>query len=357
MMFFQRRLFLELMGNAVTTLFLLLVVLLMIVSVQIINNVGGVSAADFITAIPSFAGRSIDIVIPLSVLVSVVLTYGRWAADNEIDTLRASGVHPGHLVTPGLVFGLLMAAVLAVGVDYWKPYSERAARELARGVNILEVIQNKLSSGEPEELDDNTLISATAIREDFVLLGVTIQRYDDAGALALELFAEEVHWDLDFDTNTFTIEPRNFRIIHGGSGEGTVGTKMRFQLRRDDTTTSSRAQTTPQLVAWASRPDDRRGGYDLIRLRSEVALRRATPYVCIVFVLLGIPVALRFRRSDRVGSFLVAFLLALFFYFPSVKVSKALAENGTLGPEVAAWSGHALLLVVSALFARRVFGT
>ena len=93
-MLFQRRLFLELMGNAVTTLVLLLAVLLMIVSVQIVNSVGGIGAAEFFTAIPVFAGRSIDIVIPLGVLVAVVLTYGRMAADNEIDTLRASGVNP-----------------------------------------------------------------------------------------------------------------------------------------------------------------------------------------------------------------------------------------------------------------------
>lgn len=357
MMFFQRRIFLELMGNAVTTLFLLLVVLLMIVSVKIMNSIGGLAVGEFLMILPIFLATSMDIVIPLSVLVAVVLTYGRAASDNEIDTLRSSGVNPIHLLTPGLVFGALMAIVLSMGVDHWKPLAERSVRELSRGVNMVELVQRKLSSGEPEELGDNTLISATSIGADFVLYGVTIQRYEDAGDLAFELYAEEVHWSVEAETNTLTIEPRNFRIVHGGSGEGTVGTVMRFQFGNEDGVLSSRAQTTPQLMAWAARPDEFRGGLDLLQLQSEIAQRQASPYVCIVFVLLGLPVALRFRRSDRVGAFLVAFLLALFFYFPSVKVSKALAEAGTLDPHLAAWSGHVLLVLVSGLFARKVFAT
>jgi lipopolysaccharide export system permease protein len=73
-----------------------------------------------------------------------------------------------------------------------------------------------------------------------------------------------------------------------------------------------------------------------------------------VFVLLGYPVALRFRRSDRVGAFLVAFLLALVLYYPSVKVSDGLAMSGAVAPEVAAWLGHGLLLVASFLIWRRL---
>jgi len=64
-------------------------------------------------------------------------------------------------------------------------------------------------------------------------------------------------------------------------------------------------------------------------------------------VILGLPVALRFRRHDRIGAFLVAFLLALFLYYPSQRVSRVMAEEGILPAVVASWSGHAFLVLVS----------
>lgn len=357
MMLFQRKLFLELMGNALTTLALLLVVLVLLASATVMSKVDGLGLTEFFIAIPVFVLRSLDIVIPLSVLVSVVLTYGRAAADNEIDTLRASGVHPLHLLTPGLVFGLLMAAVMTVGVDTWKPYAERVTRQLTRSIDMGRLIAERLASGEPENLDDNTVISAKSMGEGGVLLSVTITRFDDDGALVWEMFAEEVLAYFDEDTGDLVVEPRNFRMVVGGNDfKGGTGTRFTRALIKEDAKLSLRALATPQLLRWLDRPPDQRGGsFDELQVRTEVAMRGAAPAVCAVFVLLGLPVALRFKRSDRVGAFLVAFLLALFFYFPSVKVSKALAENGTLAPVMAAWSGHALLVVIAALFARRVF--
>ncbi|GJM21798.1 MAG: LPS export ABC transporter permease LptG [Planctomycetota bacterium] len=356
MMLFQRKQFFELMGNALTTLSLLLVVLVLLASAKVMSKVDGLGLAEFFLAIPVFVMSSLDIVIPLSVLVAVVLTYGRAAADNEIDTLRSSGVHPGHLLTPGLVFGLLMAAVMAIGVDTWKPYAERASRRLTRSIDVGQMLAEKLASGEPEKLDDNTIISAKTMGANGVLQDVTITRFKSDGALEWEMFAEQVLAYFDEDTGDLVVEPRNFRMVVGGSDiVGGTGTRFTRTLLKEDAKLSLRAFTTAQLLAWLQRPPDMRGRHDELQVRTEVAMRGAAPAVCVVFVLLGIPVALRFKRSDRVGAFLVAFLLALFFYFPSVKVSKALAENGTLAPVIAAWSGHGLLVMISALFARRVF--
>jgi lipopolysaccharide export LptBFGC system permease protein LptF len=114
------------------------------------------------------------------------------------------------------------------------------------------------------------------------------------------------------------------------------------------------AMTTAQLKAWLKRPEGERGMFTPIKVQTEVALRTSSAAVCLVFVLLGIPVALRFRRSDRLGAFLAAFLLALFLYFPSVKVAKALSLSGALSPHLAVWMGHVLMLVAGLLFSRKL---
>jgi hypothetical protein len=51
----------------------------------------------------------------------------------------------------------------------------------------------------------------------------------------------------------------------------------------------------------------------------------------------------------------VAFLLALFLYFPASEVARALASNKVLDPDVAAWTGQALLVAVAAVLAWPVF--
>src|SRR6185436_6600448 len=79
-------------------------------------------------ALPIQAATQLDVILPIAVLVSVVLTYGRAAADNEVDTLRASGVHPLHVMTPGLLFGAL-ASLAAAGARLRHP--ARRGREEA----------------------------------------------------------------------------------------------------------------------------------------------------------------------------------------------------------------------------------
>ena len=61
-----------------------------------------------------------------------------------------------------------------------------------------------------------------------------------------------------------------------------------------------------------------------------------------------------FRSGDRTGAFLAAFLIALFLYFPSLKLSLYLAERNVLSPAVASWSGSAVLLLLGLVLCRRV---
>ena len=352
MMLFQRRLFFELMGNALTALLLLLAVLVFITAVQIVSSVDGLSLWTFVKTIPIFMGVTANIVVPVSVLVAVVLTYGRAAADNEVDTLRACGVHPFHLVTPGLVFGALMSALLLVALDDGQPHAERAKRRLTRNVDFSSVLAQKLASGEPEFLDENILISTESFDETGLAHGMTLLMTWEDGTPRQEIYAETARAFVDPDRSQVVIQLGKYRTVFGDRADG-VGLKFYRKLGKEFVDLDMGSMTTAQLTAWLQRPEGERGMFKTKAVRTEVALRAASAAGCFVFVLLGIPVALRFRRSDRVGAFLVAFLLALFLYYPSVRVGKALALSGTLVPEVAVFCGHVLLLVAALIFALR----
>ncbi|MFT7462663.1 MAG: lipopolysaccharide export system permease protein [Pseudohongiellaceae bacterium] len=354
MMLFQRRLFLELMGNTLIASVLLITVLMLVASVQVVSKFEGIGLTSFITSVPIFAASALDIVLPLSVLIAVVMTYGRAAGDNEIDTLRASGVNPWHLLTPGLIFGLLMTAALMLCMDYGKPYAERSKRRLTEHVDMSDVVEQKLASGEPLSIDENTVISANGYDDQGMAKDVRIQVLDDDGAVVEETLSASANVFVDEKSGELVMQLFDVHRVIGDRLQGT-NLVLRRSLGRSLVDLGIDSWTTPQLQAWLLRDEDRRARFTEISVSSNVHRRRASAASCLVFVFLGLPVALRFRRSDRVGAFLVAFLLALFVYFPVVRIGKTLARGETLSPMVAAWIGPVLILLISLLFSRKVF--
>jgi lipopolysaccharide export system permease protein len=354
MMLFQRRMFLELMGNALISSALLTAVLILVAAVQVVAKFDGVGLLDFVMRVPIWAASFLDVVLPVGVLVSVVMTYGRAATDNEIDTLRCSGVNPWHLLTPGLVFGLLMTAALMLFLDYGKPYADRMKRRLVEHVDMSKIVEDSIARGVPIELDDNTIISASGYDEEGKAVDLRIQVLNSAGVVVEETLSRQAEVWVDQETGELVMKLID---MHRVIGDRLVANNLilRRQLRRDLVDLGIDSWTTPQLLAMLERPENARVRFDEEKVSSNVHRRQASAASCLLFVFLGIPVALRFRRSDRVGAFLVAFLLALFVYFPVVRVGKALAGSETLSPVVAAWMGHVLLLAVSLILSRRIF--
>ncbi|MEC7583113.1 MAG: LptF/LptG family permease [Planctomycetota bacterium] len=353
MMLFQRRMFLELMGNTLISSALLAAVLILVSAVQVVSKFEGIGLLDFVMRVPVWAASTLDVVLPVGVLVSVVMTYGRAASDNEIDTLRASGVNPWHLMTPGLAFGLLMTGALMLCLDYGKPYAERSKRRLTEHIDMSSVVEQKLASGEPIQLDANTIISADGYDAEGLAVDLRIQVLDADGVVVEETLSRRANVYVDLVTGELVMQLFDVHRVIGDRLEGN-NLVLRRQLRRDLVDLGIDSWTTPQLLAWLERAADQRSRFHEERVTSNIHRRRASAASCLLFVFLGIPVALRFRRSDRVGAFLVAFLLALFVYFPVVRVGKALAGSETLPPAVAAWMGHVLLLMISLILSRRV---
>ena len=355
MMLFQRRLFLELLRNTLSTSLVLLAVLMLVVCIQVVHSAPGLSLAVLLRALPIQAAAQLDVVLPIAVLVSVVMTYGRAAADNEIDTLRASGVHPVHVVVPALVFGALCACLLLLGLDYGKPLARRLQIKLFRGEDLAGVIRHKLEAGEPVELEGGrTVIAAEGFDEQGRAQRMSVQLYDADHDLEVALVANEAEIRVDSEKAEIEITFRDFETIKGPVFAGDEF-RITRQLQKDIKDLDERTLTTPQLLAWSLRGRDPSPSWSARDGLIEAHMRLSDASAALVFVLLGLPVALLWRRQDRTGAFLVAFLLALFLYYPSQQVSFALARLDALSPALAAWSGNVLLLALSGGLMWRVF--
>lgn len=74
--------------------------------------------------------------LPVATLVAVLLSLGRLSSDNEIVTIKASGINLLTLIIPLLVVSLILSLVLVVFNDRVIPYAHYATRKTLVEVGI-----------------------------------------------------------------------------------------------------------------------------------------------------------------------------------------------------------------------------
>lgn len=350
-MLFQRRLLAEMLRNAGLTLGLLTVILVLVMSGKAVHQ-EGLSLATFLRLVPLLTLANVHVTLPLAVLVAVVLTYGRAAADNEVDALRASGVHPWHLGLPALVFGALGALVLLLALDVVTPWASVEQKRAARNVDWGAFLRARLDSGEPVKLDARTWVSADDFTDEGLALGVRVQIFSEDGEIEREILADSAELGVSPARGELTVTLRDFHTVRGPRAEGAAMTITK-PLPREVFELDSRTLSTTQLLATLRRGGPL-AGFSMRQAELAVHMRLASAAACLLFVFLGLPVALLFRRGDRTAAFLIAFLLVLFVYYPAREVSLYLADRELLSPLAASWSGSVLLLAAGLVLCRRV---
>ena len=83
------------------------------------------------------------------------------------------------------------------------------------------------------------------------------------------------------------------------------------------------------------------------RLLTEFHRKIAFSFAAFIFVLIGVPLAIRSQRGDKSASVGITIILTLIYYI-LLTLGKTLAENGTLPPIVAMWSPNVIMGTVGA---------
>ncbi|MFH0946654.1 MAG: LptF/LptG family permease, partial [Planctomycetota bacterium] len=89
-----------------------------------------------------------------------------------------------------------------------------------------------------------------------------------------------------------------------------------------------------------------KGAFKTRMLQSEFHKRIAGAFACILFVLVGMPLAIIFKQGNRMVAFLIAFLIAIVVYYPTFILGEVLAKETDLSPLLAIWSGSVVLFIL-----------
>jgi lipopolysaccharide export system permease protein len=287
---------------------------------------------------------------PMALLLAVIATYSRLAADQELTALKAAGCSLYRLSLPAFAIGIGAILFTAFNTIYGVPWAGQAFRDL-----VFDLTRTRATIG----------IEERVFNDDFHGLIFYANHVEEANGWMEGIFVV----DTQDEKRPRIITARRGRVIpdeqqnvvhldlqdgstHVVSRDKTGGYQLlKFQnldlaLSVSDATTVAskdedpRTMTIPDLIATIQERAAR--GQPTEELRVSFHQRFAAPLACLVFILLGTPLAARVRRSGKGISVGLTIVLAFIYYILMV-FGQAMGKNGILPPFWASWLPNLVL--------------
>jgi lipopolysaccharide export system permease protein len=331
---------------SVFTFVLLLARILKQLSDMLVNQKVGLDVVGYFVLLvtPNILGFSL----PMAMLATALLVFGRMSADHEITAMRASGISLGQVVAPVILLGALMSVLcLYINADL-APYckfqfktmfvrlgSERPMALIQEGTYIKDfpgyVIYvarkdaNRIEDVMLYTLDDsNNVVSSLRAEKGFVTAK------PEEHKLLLDLY--NVRGDLrdaKDPTNVHKIRPET--------------TAARYPIEMDLSRALRQAKASRQLgdlvfsdLEYEIHDLRSRGIYPAAAL-VEAHQRVAGAVACLAFTLIGIPLGIKTSRRETSVGIALSLMLALGFYFVTV-LANTLKSRPYLYPDALLWS-------------------
>jgi lipopolysaccharide export system permease protein len=288
--------------------------------------------------------RFLAFTIPVGVLLTVLIAFGRMNGDSEIIALKTSGVSLGSLLKPTLLIAVLLTAATGYITLYALPQGNRALEahlfQLASSRAALALTPGVFSEDfggfvvYVEEIDEETgelrrlMLHDTRTLERPVVIFARRGRMldpDEEERLLLRLEEGELHATMPGDPQ--------YQLLRFDTYEVGLALGEDFAMRLEEDR-DVREYTMGELEALIA--EQRAAGEYPGDALVEYHERFSLPFVCVVFAVLGIPLAVGPTRSGRSTGFIVGLLVTV-FCFVSLRGAEALGRGGTVPAWLALW--------------------
>ncbi len=350
----------------------------------------------FLALIPTF----LEMAIPLSALLGVMMAFARLSGDSEVIIMRASGIAIQQLIVPIIVFSsILIATGLYVSLVL-RPWGYKTLSS-----TLFEIARTRTSAGLNEvvfnQLGNLTLYAESINHQSGELSGVLIDDLREregrkvitgrTGRLTsserdrtirLELSDGHIHEIIggkyiltDFNRNTlildsseiFNPEARQRERRSREMSLAEIGNEMMayrlallsVPLPEEENLSAPLPEEenlrdrVEELQLLSARDLTRR----LRRLETERAMRFSMPFASLILALVALPLGIQPPRTQKTwGTGLSAALgMCVFvFYYGTLSIGVALAENSYLNSYLAVWLPNFLSLAIALYALERV---
>ena len=345
----------------------------------------GIGFGDLLAFLPYLLPYLYAWVLPAAMLAACVMTYGRLSAENELTAICTSGVPLRYACYPAFLLALILTA-LAIPLNDWLiPYC-RVLKERELRTAFLEEPFRATGLGQVTTKIGGYKIYVESVQGDLLHNVVVIEPKDkpapappadDAmapGAATppaaekdvptsseISVYrAEYARYSVDPDERTIRIvlqEAACTIVTPGRPAPGWFNLTAKEQVIAIPTLEAATVNfgrpsnsTTAQLLHKAAElererltsPEPRKKlQRDIARTLTEVRLREALSFATIALCLVGIPLGIWMRQSNRLRSFAVAIVVFLLLY-GMIAGGEGLATARRLSPRLALWTPDAL---------------
>jgi len=300
-------------------------------------------------------------VIPMSLLLGILTTLGRMSADGEIIAFKASGISLSQIFRPILLVSLIAFFISNFFTLYLSPKANYSLKEL-----IFDLAKTKAELGIKEKIFDSDFegltlyvnqIDSTDGKLEGVLVSDTRQAKDPSTIVAKEGYlvpnSKELEMTLQLKNGSIhrlTQKKKSYQKIDfetyslilnlQDSSEGPANMKKQ-----------SREMSFQELMQFATQQKGNKEKYydTLVELHS----RFSTPFACLVFGFLAVPLGIFSPRTGRAYGFVIS-LIVILLYFILFSLGENIGGLGIVHPIIAMWAPNVFLLLLSFYLFRKV---
>lgn len=324
--------------------------------------------------------------IPMSVLMGILAGLSRMSSDSEISAFRTLGVRNSRILWPVFIFAFVGWVVTSSLALYLAPRANyRWVQTLTR--SVLSKVQFKINPREFNESIPQTVLFIQDITSEnrwqniFVYLNQEagepraifartgrLNFYPEAKRATLELFNGAIH-------TVPLAEPERYGITLFGRVEEEINVESLFAqfssekrvrekdigelLRSVERIDRDKKKITADIAGLPASVPPSRGDAEVRRRELDMGLQQKTrewrshwveiykkfalPFVCFIFILVGIPLGISTRKGGRTSGFTISLAIILVYYV-MITAGEKNAMEGRLSPFLGMWGPNILFL-------------
>jgi len=296
--------------------------------------------------------QALGVTIPMSLLLGILIGFGRVSADREFVALQACGVSVFRILRPLIVAGAVATAATAYVMIVLLPDANQRFREIT-----FNVVASQSEGDVKPRVFFTTFSNRVIYVRDVPQTGgwreVFLADTSEPNETTV-YFAREGRMLIDREKQTVMLE------LTGGTRYTTYGDRPnvcedssfeRLVLNMDPQAVFPRAQVIkgdPEMSIAelkATIADNQRRGVSTASQYFYLQQKFAIPVACVVFTFIGLALGVSNRKDGKLSGFVfgigVIFVYYIFFYS-----SRGLAISGRMPPSLAPWIGNLVLGIV-----------
>lgn len=282
--------------------------------------------------------------IPMSLLLSTLLTYGRMNADNELIVLRAAGLSFPAISRPVFYLGLSVFSLSLFISFYLGPLSSERLRDSLSKI-IIERAPQSIEAGVFNTSFKNLVILVREKPSLETMRGIFI--YDSRNRKEPRvLVARDGTIKADKDLNVSMFIRDGYIHISNQKAESTEIYFDRYNISLNvsaEGPSRKNSELKPLELLKVAKGKDRE---ERINLILEFHRRLTLPSLCLILAFLGPPLSLLSGKSGRLGGLTIGITLFAVFYIIMV-YGENLARSGMVHPVIGSWLPVILIGVIS----------